>query len=309
MQVGDWSLDHLLVDQRGTLTFVEAKLLQNPEARRAVIGQILDYAAYAAENWGDGRLRQLSADYWQENGRNVDDIVREGLGETDTENFWRSVESNLEQGKIRLVIVADELQPEVRRVIEFLNQQMRTVQVFGLEIRCFGDEPHTVVVPYLIGQTQATATQKGASGAGRNWTIEELRAAYSDLDNPVVSKRLLAFLNWAVERNCAVPGRGTQNPIFQVVGRREDYWIVQVAPRWIYPRLKPTKWTDTNERDQFVADLKQIDLYPADFDAGPTTDGKNTRKLEELSEAQFEAFLNVLAKYCRPRRSGAAGNS
>src|SRR5207249_12142830 len=65
MAVGDWSLDHLLVDQRGVLTFVEAKLLQNPEARRAVIGQILDYAAYAAENWTNGRLKQLAQDYWR----------------------------------------------------------------------------------------------------------------------------------------------------------------------------------------------------------------------------------------------------
>ena len=61
MPVGDWSLDHLLVDQRGVPTFVEAKLIENPEARRAVIGQVLDYVALASEKWGEGQLRQLSA--------------------------------------------------------------------------------------------------------------------------------------------------------------------------------------------------------------------------------------------------------
>src|SRR2546425_1585544 len=166
MQVGDWSLDHLLVDQRGTLTFVEAKLLQNPEARRAVIGQILDYAAYAAENWSDGRLRRLAIDYWRQHHRDVDDILRDGFGDIDTEKFWDGVETNLAQGNMRLIIVADELRPEVRRVIEFLNQQMRTVQVFGLEVRCFGEEPNTVVVPYIVGQTQAIAVKKAATSRG-----------------------------------------------------------------------------------------------------------------------------------------------
>lgn len=160
MQVGDWSLDHLLVDQRGVLTFVEAKLLENPEARRSVIGQILDYAAFAAENWRDGRLKQLTADYWRLQGKDVDDVLRAAFPEIDLETFWSDVEENLVQNRIRLVIAADELRPEVRRVIEFLNQQMKTVQVFGLEIRCFGEGPTEVVVPFLIGQTQATASQR-----------------------------------------------------------------------------------------------------------------------------------------------------
>ena len=81
MQVGDWSLDHLLVDQYGVLTFVEAKLLENPEARRAVIGQILDYAAYAAENWNNGRLRQISMDYWRRQNRDIDDVLRKAFPE------------------------------------------------------------------------------------------------------------------------------------------------------------------------------------------------------------------------------------
>jgi hypothetical protein len=203
----DWSLDHLLVDQRGTLTFVEAKLLQNPEARRAVIGQILDYAAYAAEKWSGGRLRELASDYWNQHHRKVEDVLRDGLGVIDTEDFWNRVDRNLSQGGIRLIIAADELRPEVRRVIEFLNQQMRTVQVFGLEIRCFGDEPNTVVVPYLIGQTQAAAAQKTGFSAARDWTVEELRTAYAELDDTLLGERLLALLDWAVQRNCAALAR------------------------------------------------------------------------------------------------------
>lgn len=38
-------IDNLFVSPAGEVTVVEAKLWRNPEARRKVIGQILDYAA------------------------------------------------------------------------------------------------------------------------------------------------------------------------------------------------------------------------------------------------------------------------
>jgi hypothetical protein len=112
--------------------------------------------------------------------------------------------------------------------------------------------------------------------------------------------QVLALLNWAVERNCAAPGQATQNPVFALVGHTE-YWIVSVAPRWIYPRLQPMRWESVDERNAFVGDLKHVDLYPADFDPSSTKDGKNTRKLEDWTDNQFAAFLNVLQKYCGPR--------
>ncbi len=48
--VAGGSLDHLLVDQHGVLTLVETKLAENPEARREVVGQMLDYARMPSGN-------------------------------------------------------------------------------------------------------------------------------------------------------------------------------------------------------------------------------------------------------------------
>lgn len=58
MPVGGGSLDHLFVDQKGTLTLVETKLFQNPESRREVIGQTIEYAANAIEFWAGGAARE-----------------------------------------------------------------------------------------------------------------------------------------------------------------------------------------------------------------------------------------------------------
>jgi len=300
MQVGDWSLDHLLVDQHGVLTFVEAKLLENPEARRAVIGQILDYAAYASENWSNGRLRQLANAYWQRHNGDVDAVLRDALGNIDVDSFWNQVESNLAQSKIRLIIVADELQPEVRRVVEFLNQQLRTIQLFGLEVRCFGEDPNAVVVPFLIGQTQATTAQKGI-GSTRNWTVDELRTAYSNITNARQRDQMLGLLDWAVKLDCiTIPG-DTKGPVFGLASQKGQQ-IVSISPTSVYVILRTERYKDIAERDRLVADLKGLGLYPADFDAAAITDGKNlTGRPGEFEDRQFADLLAVLSRYCKAR--------
>ncbi len=40
------------------------------------------------------------------------------------ETFWQQVGSNLHAGRLRLLFVADEIPPQLRRIVEFLNQQM-----------------------------------------------------------------------------------------------------------------------------------------------------------------------------------------
>ncbi len=49
--------------------------------------------------------------------------------------FWQRVEANLRQGNVRLLFVADSLPKELRRLIEFLNEQFTNVEVLGLELR------------------------------------------------------------------------------------------------------------------------------------------------------------------------------
>jgi len=192
MPIGGWSLDHLLVDHRGVLTLVETKLAQSPEARREVIGQILEYAANAVASWGNGRLREKAAEFWAKQGRDIDELLREKFGDDlDVENFWATVEETLAEGKLRLIVVADELRPEARRSIEYLSREMKRVQIFGLELRCYGGEEAgpMVLVPRLIGQM----TRKEPADGGTLWTADRLQTAYDDLPREVVrqTKRMI----------------------------------------------------------------------------------------------------------------------
>jgi hypothetical protein len=45
------------------------------------------------------------------------------------------VETNLQAGRIRLIFVADEIPPGLRRIVEFLNRQMDPTEVVAIEVR------------------------------------------------------------------------------------------------------------------------------------------------------------------------------
>ena len=174
MPIGGWSLDHLYVDQQGTLTLVETKLIQNPESRREVIGQIIEYAANAREIWTTSRARELANDFWSKQGKEIDALLMEEFGIEDIEAFWETVEDNLKHGQVRLILASDELHPAVRRMIEYLNDEMQNAEVLGLELRCYGDDPNQIVlVPRLVGLTEATRQQKGHRMASSGHTSKQ----------------------------------------------------------------------------------------------------------------------------------------
>jgi hypothetical protein len=295
MPIGDWSVDHLLVDQRGILTLVEAKLVENRESRRDVIGQVMEYAANAHQSWSDGRLRRLCAEHWLKAGKNLDDVLHGVFGEIDVDRFWSVVESNLRQARFRLVIAADELRPEVRRVIEFLNGQLRSIQLFGLEIRCFAaDQDSGVIASYVVGETQAAADEREAREL-RTWGTEELRSFYAN--EGTRCRRAAALLEWAVQRGCFLPAR-TQTPLFSLKGL-PGARIAAVYPTSLYVIFRTAGYSSPAARDELVQDLKRVRLYPEDLDPHAVSEGRTlSRALDELTDDEFNGLLEILGRYC-----------
>src|SRR5688572_3259628 len=129
-----WALDHLFLDQDGIPTLVEVKQPGKSEIRRKVVGQMLDYAANAVAYWPIEHIRTALEKTCALAGaeRTLTDLLGDGA---DIEKFWSTVAENLRNGNVRLVFVADELPVELKRIIEFLNEQMFPAEVLGVELR------------------------------------------------------------------------------------------------------------------------------------------------------------------------------
>jgi hypothetical protein len=175
-----WSLDHLFLDQDGIPTFVECKRATDTRTRREVVAQMLDYAANGVEYWDVDRIRQSAAETAEKRSSSLDDDVRALLledggqeGDEGVEGFWEAVSDNLTSRQVRLLFVADSIPRELRRLVEFLNEEMQRVEVMAVEIKQYeGPEvpKGCALVPRLIGATEAGRSRKRPRSASRRRT-------------------------------------------------------------------------------------------------------------------------------------------
>jgi hypothetical protein len=119
-------VDNLFVTPTGDVALVECKLWRNPEARREVIAQIIDYASemttgsYESLESAIRRARLLE----NPNGtslRGLFEIVSTA-GEMDEATFHDAVSRNLKRGRFLLLIVGDGIREGLETMTEFLQQ-------------------------------------------------------------------------------------------------------------------------------------------------------------------------------------------
>ncbi len=169
---GRWSLDHLFVDQEGIPTLIEVKRSTDTRIRREVVGQMLDYAANAVLYWPAEAIRLRFEQSCEQAGVDPQQRLAEALGdEIEVERFWTDVKTNLQAGRIRLLFVADRVPDELRRVVEFLNQQMDPAEVLAVEIKQYVGEGMKTLVPRVMGMTSAAQSKKHprVNRSGSQW--------------------------------------------------------------------------------------------------------------------------------------------
>ncbi|GAB3022395.1 hypothetical protein [Natronobiforma cellulositropha] len=179
-----WSADHLFVDQDAVPTIVEVKRSDNTEIRRKIVGQMLDYVAHASMFWDAETLRERFVETCDERDISAEETLVALLGEEDTDGFFDDVEKNLRSKQIRLVFVADEVPSELKRVVEFLNETMRDVEVLAIEVVQFASDEETVFVPRLYGQTEEAKASSSTSRTGADFIATEAEM-FEDLDRKV----------------------------------------------------------------------------------------------------------------------------
>ena len=177
---GRWSLDHLFLDQDGIPTFVECKRASDTRARREVVAQMLEYAANGLEYWKIEDLRRVADETARSRGALLESEIASMLGESedeaDLEGYWQNVEDNLKKRRVRLVFVSDSTPKELRRLVEFLNEEMANVEVLAVEIKQFqreGDRSQKALVPRVVGLTEAARSAKRDSKKPRRPTTRE----------------------------------------------------------------------------------------------------------------------------------------
>ena len=173
---GRWSVDHLIVDQDAVPTLVEVKRGENPEIRRSVVGQMLEYAAHAAATWTAEELRRSFEESSRERGRDPEEAIADLLGPDEAasaERFWDDVSRNLAASRLRLLFVADEIPEPLKRVAEFLHAQMPGIEVFAVEVKRFRGGGAQTLVPRVFGSTGASRSASSPPRLTRDLFLDD----------------------------------------------------------------------------------------------------------------------------------------
>ncbi len=124
-------IDVLLADERGRLVIVECKLWRNPQARREVVGQILDYARELSRYGYEDLQRQISI-ATRRQGNVLFAMACECGGTLPEAEFVDRVARDLAAGRFLLLIAGDGITEGTRRIGEYLRDQPGLAFDFGL---------------------------------------------------------------------------------------------------------------------------------------------------------------------------------
>jgi hypothetical protein len=137
------SIDLLAFTAEGDIAVIECKLATNAEIKCKVIGQSLDYAVHLWEM----SYQELDEKVLERIGESLADAMQRVVNspEWDEESFRSNVEEALAVGNFILMIIVDEINQELSRIVSFMNvcgspsfdfaaMEMRRLQSGNLEM-------------------------------------------------------------------------------------------------------------------------------------------------------------------------------
>jgi len=180
-------IDALYITAQGQLVLLEAKLWRNPEARRAVVGQILDYAKEFTR-WSYEDLQRKVSQRTGIKGNVLYQKASKNMPDLDEADFVDNVTRSLTRGDFLLLIVGDGIREGVEAIADYLDRYAGINFTLGLiELGVYSiNDNKKLIQPRLLAKTtvfkrtvieiagaKATIKEDGAEIEESNELIED----------------------------------------------------------------------------------------------------------------------------------------
>jgi len=244
---GRWSVDHLFLDQDGIPTLVEVKRSSDTRLQREVVGQLLEYAANAMNYWTAESIRRNYEDHCKRINADPEQKIKDTFDFEDIEDYWDKVKTNLENGKLRLLFVADDIPFELKTLVEFLNEQMERIEVLAVEIKQYVGGENKTLVPRVIGQTARTQIAKSGQRESRQWDEKSFMNDLEKNDGIDSAEIAQKLLKWSQDKGLKIWwGKGKKDgsffPFYDIDGNEYStfscwtYGRIELQFQWIRTR-------------------------------------------------------------------------
>ena len=177
-------LDALYVNPRGRLTLAEFKLWSNPQARREVIGQILDYTQ-AVASWSYEDLQREVSKALRRKGNVLFELIRARDPHVSEAEFVDNVTRHLRRGEFLLLIIGDGIREGVENIVNFVQRHSGLHFNLALvEAALYRDNGNRIIVqPRVLSRTEIvrrTVVEGGVPRDAGDDAEEESDAVLSD---------------------------------------------------------------------------------------------------------------------------------
>jgi hypothetical protein len=208
VSLGSGYADLIAVEPDGRLVIAEIKLRRNAEARRAVVAQILTYAAHL-NGLTIGELDEtLRSHLEQRDATSIVEAVRssEHSAEIEDRVFASGLEESLATGSFRLVLVLDEAPTELVRLVGYLESISSGVVIDLIAVSAYEVGDEQILVPQRVDPEHPDEQVVAKAAVGRRAAsarreidgsdaFEEAVARVSGSERPVLQR----LLEWARE--------------------------------------------------------------------------------------------------------------
>ncbi len=148
-------LDIAFINHFGRLTLVECKLWRNPEARRTVVAQTLDYAR-AISRWSYSDLQRQVAAASGRRGNVPFESTLARNPELSEQQFVDDTTRAMRSGRFLLIIAGDGIREDVSGIAELINRNASSAFSFSLvEVALYGfGDSSLAIQPRVVAKTQ-----------------------------------------------------------------------------------------------------------------------------------------------------------
>ncbi len=175
-------IDVLCMDGEGVLTVIETKLARNPQIRREVIGQVLEYVAQVSK-WRAQEVFQAADKYFQSTGesRSLYDMLKKenDSDEVVPEIIYDQVDNNLRKGKIKVLIASDTIPENLKDTVNFINSYSN-FDIYVLQIQSFKKDDLEIYAPTIFGFARKTVS--GIANEKIQWDEERFFNALENVE-------------------------------------------------------------------------------------------------------------------------------
>jgi len=233
------AIDNLFISPRGYPVLVETKLWRNPEAKREVVAQAIDYAS-SLSKWTYGRMNEATRAYlakYENLELDLPDWVKQRHKRLEGGRvfFEETVAKNLRLGRFLTLIVGDRIRPSVVEMLDYINRYPHlATDVALVELHCYrwqeGQEWPLLVVPSIVARTEVverSVIQVTVSPAG-TYEVDAHQARVEEKDR---ARKRITLTEEAFWEMLEAKAPGKRDAVRQLIDRYKDRDNISIDPK------------------------------------------------------------------------------